>query len=311
MKASHFPAKPYAMHSIAELHRILELPKPEHPLISVINFEDITCYTNEALTSVAYGFYCIAIKKGFEGKMKYGQNYYDFDEGVMTFFLPNQVVSTEITPDLKLSGWWLVVHPDFLLNYPLSKTIKDYGYFSYAVNEALYLSEKEELLVTGIMAHLQQEYRSPIDHYSQDVMISQIELLLNYCNRFYNRQFITRKHVNHEVLERMEVLLSTFFEDHALVDNGIPTVQLLSDRLNVSPHYLSDLLRQLTGQSAQQHIQNRLMERAKELLTSTNLSVAEIAYKLGFEYPQSFSKLFKNKMAVSPVKFRKSFEYRT
>ncbi|MCX2449677.1 helix-turn-helix transcriptional regulator [Pedobacter sp. PLR] len=300
--------KPYVIHSISELHRILALPKPEHPLVSVIDFEEITCFSDEAYKSLAYGLYCIALKKGFEGKMKYGQNDYDFDEGVMSFFSPNQVVTTEITPDLKLSGWWLVIHPDFLLNYTLSKAIKEYGYFSYAVNEALHLSDKEELQVIAIMKSLQQEYLSPIDQYSQDVMISQIELLLNYCNRFYNRQFITRKHVSHDLLVSAEGLLTAFFEDDSLILKGVPTVQLLAAKLNVSPHYLSDMLRQLTGQNAQQHIQNKLMERAKELLTTTSLSVSEIAYKLGFEYPQSFNKLFKNKMSVSPVTFRTSFE---
>jgi AraC family transcriptional activator of pobA len=298
--------KPYHMNSISELHQILELPKPEHPLISVINFEEIKCYSDETLRSVSYNFYCIALKRGFEGKMKYGQRYYDFDEGVMTFFLPNQIVSTEIVSDLKLSGWWLVVHPDFLLNYPLSITIKEYGYFSYAVNEALHLSEKEESAVTSIMQTIKKEYLSAIDTYSQDIMVAQIELLLSYCNRFYGRQFITRKHVNNDLLKKMEDILSRYITEEQLQLSGLPTVEYLSGELNVTSHYLSDMLRQLTGMNTQQHIHQRIIEYAKGLLASTSLSVGEIAFKLGFEYSQSFNKLFRNKTGQSPIEFRNS-----
>lgn len=298
--------KPYMMNSISELHRILELPKPEHPLISVIDFEQITCYADEALRSVSYNFYCIALKKGFEGKMKYGQNYYDFDEGVMTFFAPNQIVSTEIVSDLKLSGWWLVVHPDFLINYPLFKNIKQYGYFSYGVNEALHLSEKEEAAVTNIMQILTQEYQLPIDQYSQDVMIAQIELLLTYCNRYYNRQFITRKHASNDLLKQMENILEAYIQADNLQLKGIPTVDYLAKELNVTSHYLSDMLRQLTGLNTQQHIHNKIIEFAKKLLSTTDLTVGEIAFRLGFEYSQSFNKLFKNKTNQSPIEYRNS-----
>ena len=298
---------PYLINSISDLHRILGLSKPTHPLVSVINFEEIKCYTNESLKSIIYNFYSICIKKDFKGKVKYGQNYYDFDEGVMTFFSPGQVISTEITDDMALSGWWLVVHPDFIRNYPLSKAIKDCGYFSYAVNEALHLSEKEEAMVASIMRNIEQEYRSVIDNYSQDVIVSHIELLLNYSNRFYNRQFITRKTASNDLLVRLEELLSDYFSSNNVQQSGLPTVQYISGQLNVSPNYLSDMLRNLTGQSTQQHIHNKLIEKAKEVLTTTSLSVSEIAYQLGFEYPQSFSKLFKSKTNVSPLEFRHSF----
>src|SRR6218665_1812944 len=185
--------QPYIFNSISELHRLLALPKPEHPLVSVIDLSSVNCHFDINLQSVVYNFYSICIKKDFTGKMRYGQHYYDFDEGTMTFFSPGQVITTITPEDMSLSGWWLVIHPDFLGNYPLARTIKNYGYFSYATHEALHLSEKEEAMITGIMQHIAQEYRSVIDHYSQDVIISQTELLLNYCNRFYNRQFITRK----------------------------------------------------------------------------------------------------------------------
>lgn len=298
---------PYSINSISELHRLLELPKPTHPLVSVINLAEIKCYTGENLKSVLYNFYSVCIKKDFKGKMKYGQNYYDFDEGIVTFFAPGQVIATETTNDISLSGLWLVIHQDFIRSYQLAKTIKNYGYFSYAVNEALHLSEKEETMLTLIMQNVEQEYRSVVDTYSQDVIISHIELLLNYCNRFYNRQFITRKNASNDLLINLEELLSNYFNSGKVHEFGLPTVQYLSEQLNVSANYLSDMLRSLTGQSTQQHIHNKLIEQAKEILTTTSLSVSEIAYQLGFEYPQSFSKLFKNKTNASPLEFRHSF----
>ncbi len=300
--------KPYIINSITELHGLLCIAKPKHPLVSVINFEDIKCFEEEKLRSIAYNFYCIAIKKNFEGKMKYGQQYYDFDEGVMTFFSPMQVVTTDIVPGLKLSGYWLVIHPDFIANYSLGKSIKNHGYFSYSVSEALHLSQDEEISITDIFKNIEKEYRSVIDNFSQDVIISQIELLLNYCNRYYNRQFITRKKVNRDLLETLEIVLSEYFESELLQQVGLPGVKYLSDKLNVSPNYLSDMLRNLTGMSTKQHIDNHLIEKAKQILATTNRSVSEIAYGFGFDYPQSFNKLFKNKTSVTPLAYRQSFE---
>ncbi len=216
-----------------------------------------------------------------------------------------------------LSGSWLVIHPDFIHHYPLAKSIKDHGYFSYAVNEALHLSEKEEGLVATIFQNIHQEYRSSIDGYTQDVIVSHIELLLNYANRFYNRQFITRKQASHDILTRLEAILTDRFDPEKVqatglparagLPRGLPTVQYIPDTLHVSPNYLSDMLRKLTGQSTQQHIHNKLIEKAKEILSTTTLSVSEIAYQLGFEYPQSFNKLFKSKTHLSPLEFRQSF----
>jgi len=299
--------QPYTINSIPDLHRLLELPKPSHPLVSVINLAEIKCYLDTSMKSWIYNFYSICIKKDFKGKMKYGQNYYDFDEGIMTFSSPGQVIATEVTADLSLSGCWLIIHPDFVRNYRLAKTIKDYGYFSYAVNEALHLSEKEETMIVSIMKNIEQEYHSAIDNFSQDVMISHIELLLNYSNRFYSRQFITRKAASHDLLIKLEDVLNEYFNDSKNLESGLPTVHFISNKLNVSSNYLSDMLRMLTGQSTKQHIHNKLIEKAKEILTTTSLSVSEIAYQLGFEYPQSFSKLFKSKTQVSPLEFRHSF----
>jgi len=298
---------PYTIQSISELHSLLKIPKPEHPLVSFVDLSKITCHFDDNLKSVIYSFYTVCIKKGFTGKMKYGQNTYDFDEGVMTFMSPGQVISTEVSVDTAVYGAMLVIHPDFIQNYALAKNIKGYGYFSYAVSEALHLSDKEQIMITGIMKNIEQEYCSSIDAFSQDVMVSHIELLLNYCNRFYNRQFITRKSVNNTLLSKLETLLSDYFEGEKVQKFGLPTVAYLSDELNVSPNYLSDMLRSLTGQSTQHHIHNKIIEKAKELLTTTSLSVSETAFQLGFEYPQSFNKLFKSKTNVSPLEFRSSF----
>jgi AraC family transcriptional regulator, transcriptional activator of pobA len=298
---------PLIINSISEQHRLYSLPKPEHPLVSVISFSDIALNPNSFVGAIAFNFYNIAIKKDFKGKLKYGQNYYDFDEGVMSFIAPGQVISKETSPDEPFSGWLLSIHPDFLRNYPLGRKIKEFGFFSYSTNEALHLSEKEEKMVETIMKNIEQEYRSSIDKFSQDVMISHIELLLNYSNRFYNRQFITRKNANNDLLINLETLLDEYFTGEKVQEFGLPTVKYVADNLNVSPNYLSDMLRSLTGQSTQQHIHNKLIEKAKEILTSTSFSVGEIAYKLGFETPQSFNKLFKNKTNVSPLEFRNSF----
>lgn len=298
---------PYVFESISDLHRVLELPKPEHPLVSVVNMEDIKCHFDDRYKSVVYNFYSICIKKNFKGTMKYGQSYYDFDEGTMTFFSPGQVISTIVDEDIALNGYWLILHPDFIRNYPLGKNIKNFGYFSYATNEALHLSEKEELMITGIMKDIEHEYRSVIDLYSQDVIVSHSELLLNYCNRFYNRQFITRQYASNDLLLKMEQILEDYFDNQKATQSKLPTVQFLAEQLNISPNYLSDMLRNLTGQNAQQHIHNKLIDKAKDILITTNDSISEIAYQLGFEYPQSFSKLFKSKTDVSPLAFRDSF----
>jgi len=254
-------------------------------------------------------FYSIALKRTSNTKIKYGQQGYDFDEGVLFFMAPSQVFSIEVDKDVipKHSGWLLLIHPDFLWNTPLAKNIKKYAYFDYAVNEALFLSDKEEAIIYNIIQNIRQEYHSNIDRFSQDVIIAQLDLLFTYAERFYERQFITRKIVNHQVLDRLEKLLSGYFDSNDLAIKGLPTVQFISETLNISPGYLSSLLKVLTGQSTQQHIHNKLIEKAKEKLSTTRLSVSEIAYELGFEHPQSFSKLFKTKTNISPLEFRQSF----
>ncbi|MBD2756715.1 helix-turn-helix domain-containing protein [Spirosoma validum] len=300
--------QPHRFKTISEFHQFRELPKPEHPLISVINLELIKhLYANE--TSLVFDFYSIALKRNFSARMRYGQQEYDFDEGIMFFIAPGQVFKIEVDQNspLNQSGWMLLIHPDFLWNTPLAKTIKQYEYFDYSVHEALFLSEKEEITIAGIMQSVQQEYHSNIDKFSQDLIIAQLELLLKYSERFYQRQFITRKITNHKILDRLETVIADYFNSDELMKTGLPTVQYVAESLNLTPTYLSSLLKLVTGQTTQQHIHDKLIERAKEKLSATDLSVSEIAYALGFEHPQSFSKLFKTKTNFSPLEFRNSF----
>ncbi len=297
----------HTIHSVSEMHRAFALPKPQHPLISVINLNTVRFTHSEIWNHFTSELYCIAVKRGDKGKMRYGQSYYDFDEGVMSFTAPKQVMSVTKAEDIAVEGYLLMVHPDFFRHYPLMKTIKEYNFFSYTLNEALFLSDKEEAAIIDLIKKIEQEYQSAIDKFSQDVMISQIELLLTYVNRFYNRQFITRKNLNHDLLAKMESLLNAYFESDSVHQRGLPTVAYLAEQLHVSAGYLSDTLKSLTGQSTQQHIHDKVIEKAKEILSTTSLSVSEIAYQLGFEYPQSFNKLFKQKTNVSPLEFRQSF----
>lgn len=301
--------QPHRIKTISEYHQVMGLPKPEHPLISVINFENIKHLPYNESVSLVFDFYSISLKRNFNAKFKYGQQEYDFDEGIMFFISPGQVFGIELNKEeeLKHSGWMLLIHPDFLWNTPLAKIIKQYEYFDYSVNEALFLSEKEEATIISMMHNMEQEYRSNIDKFSQNIIIAQLDLLLSYAERFYHRQFITRKIMNHKILNRLEDILTEYFSSDKLSKKGLPTVQYVAGALNVSPNYLSGSLKTLTGQSTQQHIHDKLMERAKERLSTTDLSVSEIAYELGFEHPQSFSKLFKTKTNLSPLEFRQSF----
>ena len=259
--------------------------------------------------SFVFDFYSIVLNRNFKGRTKYGQQASDFDGGVLFFMSPGQVFSVDIDPGAteQRSGYVLLIHPDFLWNTSLAKTIKKYEYFDYSVNEALHPSTKEEKKIINIIKSIQQEYHENIDTFSQDIIIAQLEVLLNYSERFYQRQFITRKKSNHTILDRLEDLLTDYFNGESLSKNGLPTVEYISEKLSISPSYLRGLLKTLTGQNTQQIIQDKLIEKAKERLSTTSLTVNEIAYEFGFEYPQSFSKLFKSKTNLSPLEFRQSF----
>jgi AraC-like DNA-binding protein len=297
--------------SISQFHRLLSLPQPMHPLVSVIHVQDIRLTDAKILERFIPNFYSVSIKRNVQAKMKYGQQYYDFDKGTMSFTAPKQLQSHSL-PDGDLSnqeigiGYALLLHPDFLGAHPLASTIKNYRFFSYAINEALHLSEKEEENIINVFQKIEQESQH-IDRHTQEIILAQIDLLLHYCNRFYERQFITRRAINNDLLIKVEQLLGEYFDNEIGLNDGLPTVEFLADKLNLSPNYLSDMLRTLTGLSAQQHIHEKLIEKAKEYLTLTNSSVAEIAYLLGFTHPQSFNKLFKKRTDVSPLEFRQLF----
>lgn len=294
------------INSISQLMRILELPAPLHPLIGLVDYNKVPIEIFPKKQRISLDFYKISFKTSFTGQIKYGQGYYDFEEGGLAFLKPKQVV---FPPEEAGSyeGVALYFHPDFIRTHPLGSRMNNYGFFSYDVSEALFLSAKEKEIIAGLFAVIAGELEHNIDAYSQDVLVSQIELLLNYSNRFYNRQFITRKAVNHDIITALDKLLDRYFEEESSLKNGLPSVKYISTELRLSQRYLSDMLSSLTGLNTQQYIQNAVIEKAKEKLSATSLSVSEIAYELGFEHSQSFSKLFKTKTSVSPLEFRKSF----
>lgn len=292
--------------SLPELHRMLGLPGPLHPLVSLIENVGNTFGVSRLPDPHTSDFYKISYKKNLSGKLKYGQQHYDFHQGGLFFVAPNQVTSHGDTNE-DHSGYTLIVHPDFLLGHPLGRKIRQYGFFSYDADEALHLSDKEKETIVAIFRNIGEELRGRLDDFSHDVIVSQIESLLHYSNRFYKRQFLTRKAVNTTLLQKFEAMLESHFNDERALLKGIPTVHSLAERLHLSPGYLSDMLRSLTGQNAQQHIQGRIIEKAKEKLSATDLSVSQIAYELGFDHSQSFSRLFKAKTHLSPLEFRQSF----
>lgn len=300
---------PFRFNSISEFHAFCNLPNPDHPLISLIDYSKVNYPTDDSELKWIQNFYSIGLKRNVNAKFNYGQQEYDFDSGVLCFVSPLQFLKLEIKPEVVVepTGWLLVIHPDFLWNTPLAKKIKSYDFFKYDVSEALFLSDREEKIILDILKNIEREYQSNIDKFSQELIAAQVELLLIYSERFYERQFFTRKKSSHELLERFEDVLSRYFDSGDLVENGIPSVKTIAGEMNISPNYLGSLLRIHTRQNTQQHIQNKLIDRAKERLSTTHLSVSEIAYELGFEHPQSFSKLFKQKTNQSPVEFRKMF----
>ena len=297
----------YRFNSIAEFHDFCNLRKPDHPLISLIDYSQVSYPTEENELKWIQNFYSIGLKRDVNAKFNYGQQEYDFNSGVLTFVSPLQFLRLEVNPKVMVepSGWLLLIHPDFIWSTPLMSKIKNYDFFKYAVNEALFLSDKEEKVIIEVLHNIEKEYQSNIDKFSQEIIISQLELLFIYSERFYERQFVTRRKSNYELLERFEKVLLEHFKNSHSLRSGIPTVAGIAEEMNISPNYLGTLLRLHTAQTTQQHIQNKLIDFAKEKLTATQLSVSEIAYELGFEHPQSFSKLFKQKTKLTPLAFRK------
>lgn len=291
--------------TISQQHQLMGIAKPKHPLFSIVRFEDIPPIVNEQRTRFIADYYQITLKTECPCKMQYGQTLFDFDEGIISCFAPKQVSIIDKDFAFAKAGWLLSIHPDFLRTYPLSQKIKSFGFFDYEITEALILSEEEQQSIEVIFQQIAREYNLPIDNFSQDVIVANLEVSLSYCNRYYNRQFITRKVKHNELLTKVEKILNGYFEDGN--NKGLPTAGYLAGELNLSPKYLSDCLKQLTGQTTQQLIHEKLIEQAKERLTATELSVSEIAYQLGFEYSQSFSKLFKSKTSQTPNEYRQSF----
>ena len=302
----HKVQKPLQVPSISALHALLNIEKPLHPLISIVNLAETESNRVHVDQTVTYPFYTIALLKNENVGKKYGQQLCDFDGGVLTFAAPRQLVNVTSECTARSEGFLLIIHPDYLQSYPLAAKIKKYGFFSYSSLEALHLSDKEEFMVMNIIKDISKEIHSNIDTFSQDVIISYIDLLLNYTNRFYNRQFITRKSIKNELLSRFDIMLKDYFDSDELAIHGLPNVQCMAKELSISPNYLSDILKMHTGLSTQQHIHEHLIEEAKEMLCTTTMSVSEIAYHLGFGYPQSFNKLFKSKTNLSPLEYRHS-----
>lgn len=284
--------------------RRLKLDPPSHPMMTLVNYDQVKVDLRNAGSWFMLDFYKIAFKNDFSGSVKYGPGIYDFKDGGMAFLAPGQIVQMTADPGDN-QGYALYFHPGLLDGHALAQGIYNYGFFDYAVAEALFLSEKEKQVMETLLSSIAIELDNPIDQFSQDVLVSQLELLLNHSNRFYNRQFLTRKNLHHDLISRMNAWLNERFEGVDTVINGLPSPQDIATNLNVSQRYLSDMLKTLTGKTTQQHIHLVLIEKAKVLLNQTTLTTAEIAYRLGFEHPQSFNKLFKQRTSISPVQFRR------
>ncbi|MBL4702940.1 MAG: AraC family transcriptional regulator [Flavobacteriales bacterium] len=293
----------YNIKSITEAHKLLGLEKPMHPLISVfrhspdmnLDFKDV---------SASFEMYLISLKRDIKGAINYGRSSYDFEEGTLLFLAPNQVVSVTNTPIIDPGGWSIFIHPDLIRKSELGANIHQYSFFDYDVNEALHVSEKEKNSLTEIVSKIEREINQNLDRHSQELIIHNLEAILKYCNRCYDRQFLTRTNYNKDFISRFEKHLNHCFSSNQLIEKGIPTVSECGKSLNMSGHYLSDLLKIETGKTAKEHIHLKLIERAKYKLLNSNLSVKSLAYDLGFEYPQNFSKLFKSKVGLSPSEYR-------
>jgi AraC-like DNA-binding protein len=290
--------------SVAEVHELWGLGKPLHPLITIIKEwpENDFDFSKVKITS---DLYVIGMKGNIRGKFKYGRNSYDYEEGTLAFLAPNQVTSYEnADPADDIGGWNIFFHPDLIRKAELGKVIKTYSFFEYGMNEALHISDKEKQILGDLVERIEIEFNQNIDKHSQELIISNLETLLKYCHRYYDRQFYTRTNLNKDYIVRFEQYLETYFASDELSNNGLPTITKCGEALNMSGRYLSDLLKVETGRSAKDHIHGYIIEKAKTLLLNTSSSVSTVAYDLGFEYPQHFSKLFKSKTGINPSEYR-------
>ncbi len=291
--------------TISDLYRFLDLGYASHPLIAVIDFGKLVDHRTEEIP-ITTDFYSIMFKNYCRNHIRYGRKHIDFQDGSLLCISPNQLITIDNDVEIKenMQGWGLFFHPDLIRGTSLGYKIKENTYFTYEVSEALHLSNKEKEILFDCIAKIQEELTQNIDNHSQDVIVSAIDLLLNYCSRFYGRQFITRKSVNVDVVSKVEQILRFYFDKEHKNKQGVPTVKFLADKVNLSPNYLSDLLKRETGLNALDHIHYAVIEEAKNLLIESNQSVSEVAYALGFEYPQYFSRLFKQKTGKTPLEFR-------
>ena len=293
----------YKVQTIGQLHAIAGFEKPKHPLVTVIDYSKVDVNKGPESGSFICSFYSVNFKSHCD--FIYGRQAFDHQEGTLLCTAPEQIITFNRKKESGRSeGWGLYFHPELIRNTALGKKINEYSFFSYAENEALHLSEQEKHILLSILKQMENEYNTNIDHYSHDLIISNIELLLNYCRRFYGRQFITRTNQNKDVIVRFEEYITDYFKSDKLKNNGLPTVKECAGAMNLSPNYFSDLLKSETGKNTQEHIHYYLLEKAKTLLVNSDKSINEIAYELGFEYPQSFNKFFKKKVGVSPTVFR-------
>lgn len=290
--------------SISDLHTALGLGAPVHPLVSFFKPSQVKQGVKEDV-KICFDLFLISLKDSAHCKVGYGHTTYDFDEGTMTFIAPGQELVIEATEPLEDSlGWTIAFHPQLIARSDLSHKTSDYSFFEYQTNEGLHLSERERLMITDIASSVGNETEMSMDKHTQSLICSNIELLLKYCARFYDRQFIVRSDLNHDYMRRFNQFLNLYYQSDKPFEEGIPTVQYCGKEIGLSPYYLSDLLKKETGKNALEHIHLFLIERAKRQISQTNDSITQIAYELGFEYPQHFSKLFKAKTGVSPRQFR-------
>jgi AraC-like DNA-binding protein len=289
--------------SISEFHKMLGYAKPNHPLITFIDFSKVIEKAERREVLFSLDFYAIVYKRFESGTLRYGRGFYDFEEGALIFMAPGQVFSSSIDTKL-LEGWALYFHRDLLHGTELGAKIHEYSFFGYEADEALHISDEEKALLQDHIKKLNREMADKIDSHTQTVLVNTIQLILSYCNRFYDRQFLTRKKTNSDLVQRFEILLNATVNSGSLSESRIPTVAFLASELSVSPTYLTDVLKRITGKSTQEHIHIQLVERAKNLLLSSTKSVSEISYELGFEYPSHFTKVFKDKTKLSPSQYR-------
>ena len=293
------------IHSITQVHDFFGLPKPKHPLVSVLPITKEIATFDYGDHTYVIDLYQVSLKKGISGAITYGRNPYDFQEGTMVFTKPGQALKIESGEDYSDGhGWTLAFHPDLIRKSPLGETIDQYSFFSYDVHEALHLSDDEQETLTDLTEKIRKEYSQNIDRHSQELMISNIKLLLDYCTRYYDRQFYTRTNFNQDIVSKFEQTLKSYYQTGKQLELGVPTVSYFGSALNMSAHYLSDLLRKETGRSAQEHLYQYLIGQAKTKLLNSDERISQIAYELGFEYPNHFSKLFKSKTGMTPGAFR-------